>query len=109
VLQRAGRRLVDCFFDRGDRDYAFPLLLLAARGFRRGVRNRKGFGLRFGELDCTAADVEGAAGVARYGGDFAGGELDGVGVDEMCGDVGEAGGYDGLELVVGVTGEGDTG
>jgi hypothetical protein len=30
-------------------------------------------------------------------------------VDEMGGDVGEAGGYDGLELVVGVAGEGDTG
>jgi hypothetical protein len=64
MLQRAGSRFIDCFFDSGDAYYAFPLFVLAARGFGRGVRNRKGFGLGFGELDCATADVEGAAGVA---------------------------------------------
>ena len=64
-------------------------------------------GLGFSDLDGAATDVEGAAGVAGYGCDFPAGELDGVGVDDVVGDVLEAGADDFLELIVRVAWEED--
>lgn len=67
-----------------------------------------GLGL-FGDLDGSAADVEGSTRVASDNGDFTRRELDGILVHYIAWDAFEAGGYDGHELFVVVAWKGDRG
>lgn len=136
LLQRARRRFGDGLFDRCDGDFAHCALLLLLLLLSRtscavfvpvSLSRRKGaliapfagcvekgivgrvVGFGFGDLDGSPADVEGAPGVAGDGGHFAASELDGVWVNDVCGDGGEARLDDLLELLVGVAREGDSG